>query len=173
MAANDPAAVFLGTYRMVHLDANDNAIAELLEKLAAEFGAVTVTSAVMTDPQTMPKVKKRKSTILREDDKLLIRIKAVGSEVIDVSHLKATVRVPVTFKNKRTGVVYEKTMKYADFTDLLVAGGDVAALAAKQWYDWITYTIPAQSEMKLGHELQDVRVDSALLLHLDTNTTDA
>jgi hypothetical protein len=40
-------------------------------------------------------------------------------------------------------------------------------MIAGNWLDWLEYTVPAQSEMKLGHNIQDVRVDSALLLALD------
>jgi len=161
-------AMFLGTFRLLHLDANDNVIAESLEKLASEFGIVAANTAIETDPQKMPKVKKNRSTIFKEDDKLLVRMKAVGSETSDIDQFTPEVRIPITFRNARTGVVYEKTLYYSDFTDLLVAAGD-QTLAAGQWYDWLTYTIPAQSELKLGHDVQDVRVDSALNLAVDLN----
>lgn len=159
---------FLGTFRIVHRDANDNTIAELLEKLASEFGMIAVTSTPITDPQQMPKVKKHLSTIIREDDKLVLMIKAVGAETSDIDQQDRVVRIPVTFRNRRTGVTYEKTLSYADFTDLLIAAGD-QTLAAGQWYNWLTYTVPAQSEVKLGHAIQDVRVDSALNLALELN----
>lgn len=165
-------AAFLGTYRLVHRDSNDNTIAELLEKAASEFGTVAVTSAPISDPQQMPKVKKHLSTVLKQDDKLVIMIQAVGAEVSDVSAQGTAdavqIRVPVTFRNVRSGVVYEKTLTYGDFTDLIVAAGD-QTLAANQWYDFLTYTIPAQSELKLGHGIQDVRVDSAINLAVDLN----
>jgi hypothetical protein len=125
---------FLGTFRLVHRDANDNTIAELVEKLASEFGIIiTTTAAPFSDPQQMPKVKKPLST----------------------------------FRNVRTGITYEKTLNYADFTTQFASDVASPVMIAGNWLDWLEYTVPAQSEMKLGHNIQDVRVDSALLLALD------
>lgn len=159
---------FLGTYRLVHRDSNDNTIAELLEKLAAEFGIIVVTSTPNTDMQKMPKVKKNLSTIMKEDDKLVLMGKPNYAATFDVDQFTWDIQIPVTFKNIRSGVVYEKTLEAADFTDLILAAGDQTA-AAGQWYNLLTYTVPAQSQMKLGHTVQDVRVDSALNLAWDTN----
>jgi len=158
---------FLGTFRVTHRDSNDNTIAELLEKLAAEFGIiVTTTAAPFSDPQQMPKVKKGLSTVLKQDDKLVISLKPVGAQVVGSANLHQ-IRVPVTFRNVRTGVVYEKTLNYADFTTHFASDVASPVMIAGIWYDWLSYTVPAQSEMKLGHSIQDVRVDSALLLALD------
>lgn len=158
---------FLGTYRLVHRDSNDNTIAELLEKLAAEFGIIALNSTPNTDMQKMPKVKKNLSTVLKEDDKLVLMGKPNQALTFDVDQFTWDIQIPVTFRNIRSGVVYEKTLEYLDFTDLILAAGDQTAAA--QWYDLLTYTIPAQSEMKMGHAVQDVRVDSALNLAWDTN----
>ena len=159
---------FLGTFRLLHRDANDNNIAELTEKTAAEFGIVAVNSTPNTDPQKMPKVKKRLSTVLQEDDKLVLVGKPnVTGLTFDVDQFTWDLRIPVTFRNKRSGVRYEKTLEYVDFTDIIKAAGDQTA--ALGWYDLLEYVVPAQSEMKLGHDVQDVRVDSALNLAWDTN----
>jgi len=161
-------AGFLGTFRIVHRDGNDNNIAELLEKTSAEFGIVAATSSPNTDPQKMPKVKKHLSTLLREDDKLVLMGKPnVTAQVIDVDQFTWDLMIPVTFRNKRSGVVYEKTLEYVDFTDTIKAAGDQTA--ALGWYDLLEYSVPAQSEMKLGHAIQDVRVDSAINIAWDTN----
>ena len=159
---------FLGTYRVVHRDSNDNTIAELLEKLSSEFGIIAVTSTPETDAQKMPKVKKHLSTILKEDDKLVLMGKPSTAPTIDVDQFTWDIRIPVTFRNIRSGVTYEKTLEYADFTDLILAAGDQTG-AVGQWYNLLTYTIPAQSAMKLGHSIQDVRVDSALNIAWDSN----
>ena len=159
---------FLGTFRLVHRDNNDNTIAELMEKLTSEFGIVAVTSTPETDAQKMPKVKKHLSTILKEDDKFVIMMKPNSAQVWDIDQLAREIRIPVTFRNRRSGVTYEKTLEYLDFTDLLKAAGD-QTLASGQWYDYLTYTIPAQSELKLGHAIQDVRVDSAINLAVEMN----
>lgn len=159
---------FLGTWRLVHRDSNDNTIAELLEKLAAEFGMIIVTSTPESDAQKMPKVKKPLSTIMREDDKLVVMGKPNYAVVNDVDQYTWDIRIPVTFRNRRSGVTYEKTLEYADFTDKIILLGD-ATLASGSWYDLLEYAVPAQSEMKLGHAIQDVRVDSALNLAWDSN----
>lgn len=148
----------MGLVRIVHRDANDNTIAELLEKHTSEFGSAAADTAVGTnDPQQMPKVKKGLSTVLKEDDKLVLMFKpdadiASGSDIL-------TLRIPVTFRNIRTGVVYEKTLVGGDFED---DGTIDKVCTAGDWVDLDEYIVPAQSELKLGHAIQDVRVDSAL-----------
>lgn len=150
-----------GTYRIVHRDSNDNTIAELLEKHSDEFaGAV---GAPQTDPQKMPKVKKGLSTIMKEDDKMVIMLKSslANAGVGTLTGVRYP-RIPVTFKNRRSGVVYEKTLVKGDFTDKKDVQGPGGAYVVGTWYDCEEYVVPAQSEMKLGHGIQDVRVDSAI-----------
>ena len=159
-----------GTYRFVHRDSNDNTIAELLEKHSSEFGGAV--GAPQTDPQKMPKVKKALSTILREDDKLVLMVKPDkangGKNTLAGNRF---VRIPVTFRNRRSGVRYEKTLVKGDFTDMknVGAGGADGGYIVGTWYDVEEYVIPAQSELKLGHALQDVRVDSALYYQRDVD----
>lgn len=150
----------MGLVRIVHKDANDNTIAELLEKHTSEFGSGAADVAVGTsDPQQMPKVKKHLSTVLKQDDKLVLMFKSDGAQTGAASDL-LTLRIPVTFRNVRTGVVYEKTLVAGDFT----GDGDMSAqdLVVGTWAELDSYVVPAQSELKLGHAIQDVRVDSAL-----------
>ena len=150
----------MGLLRIVHKDANDNTIAELLEKHTSEFGSAAADTAVGTsDPQQMPKVKKPLSTILKQDDKLVLMFKSDGAQT-GAANDDLTLRIPVTFRNVRTGVVYEKTLVSGDFA----GDGDMSAqnLVAGVWTELDYYTVPAQSELKLGHSIQDVRVDSAL-----------
>ncbi|GAH26108.1 unnamed protein product, partial [marine sediment metagenome] len=150
-------AMITGTYRFVHRDSNDNTIAELLEKHSFEFGGAV--GVPISDPQRMPKVKKALSTILREDDKLVLMLKPDvlftkgGLETADAR----VMRIPVTFRNRRSGVIYEKTLVKGDFTDKKVHAED-DTYKAGIWYDIEEYVIPAQSELKLGHAIQDVRV---------------
>ena len=169
MASN----IFEGMYRLVHVDANDNIVAELLEKHSSEFGiadAATGTEATYeTDAQKMPKVKKHLSTVLRQDDKLVLRGMPDVDTTVDVSDDGWSLRIPVTFKNVRTGVVYEKTLTFASFTEKISA--DVT-LEDGVWYDLLEYAIPAQSMVKLGHAIQDVRVDSAIYIGFDSDITD-
>jgi hypothetical protein len=160
-----------GTYRIVHRDANDNTIAELLEKHKTELLGVLGTPEA--DAQKMPKVKKGLSTVLRQDDKLVIMYKHEGTTRTIVTGTSGvrTLRIPVTFRNIRTNIVYEKTLVAGDFTDkkdITLVGNKWVAAA---WYDEEEYIIPAQSELKLGHNLQDVRVDSAINIQHDVQTS--
>lgn len=155
-----PITTEMGLFRIVHKDANDNTIAELLEKHTSEFGSAAADVAVGTsDPQQMPKVKKHLSTVLKQDDKLVLMFNSDGAQTGAASDL-LTLRIPVTFRNVRTGVVYEKTLVAGDFA----GDGDMSTqnLVAGTWTELDYYTVPAQSELKLGHAIQDVRVDSAL-----------
>ena len=161
----------MGILRIVHKDANDNVIAELLEKHTSEFGSTAAGTAVgTTDPQQMPKVKKTLSTVLKQDDKLALMFKPDAALVAAATPGTAqdglTLRIPVTFRNVRTGVVYEKTLVASDFTingeDAAGAGLWEIVSAAGVWVWLANYIVPAQSELKLGHAIQDVRVDSAL-----------
>ena len=159
-----------GTYRLVHRDSNDNTIAELTEKHKSEFLGVLGTPE--SDPQKLPKVKKPFSTILKEDDKLVLMYKHEGATVTIATGATGvrTLRVPVTFRNRRSGVRYEKTLVAGDFTDKK----DITLIGnkwvANTWYDMESYIIPAQSEVKRGHSIQDVLVDSALNIQHDVQT---
>ena len=160
-----------GTYRIVHRDSNDNTIAELLEKHKTEL--IGVLGTPESDPQKMPKVKKHLSTILKQDDKLVVMYKHEGTTLTIVTGTSGvrTLRIPVTFRNIRSGIVYEKTLVAADFTD----AKDITLVGNKwvagTWYDAEEFVIPAQSEVKLGHAIQDVRVDSALNIQHDVQTS--
>jgi len=150
----------MGLLRIVHKDANDNVIAELLEKHTSEFGSAAADATMANnDPQKMPKVKKHLSTVLKQDDKLVLMFNSDGAQT-GAANDALTVRIPVTFRNIRTGVVYEKTLVAGDFA----GDGDMSAqnLVAGVLTELDYYTVPAQSELKLGHAIQDVRVDSAL-----------
>jgi hypothetical protein len=158
-----------GTYRIVHRDSNDNTIAELLEKHSSEFGGAV--GDPQDDPQKMPKVKKQLSTVIREDDKFVIMFKA--DETFTVGSITTGnaryLRIPVTFRNRRSGVVYEKTLVKGDFENRKPhSNGDTYTIDT--WYDLESYTVPAQSEMKFGHAIQDVRVDSCLNIQRDIET---
>ena len=111
----------------------------------------------------MPKVKKVLSTVLKQDDKLIVMFKPSIADVENAAPEETqNIRMPVTFRNVRSKVVYEKTLTYSDFTEIRATGVAAQVWALNTWYDMLSYTIPAQSELKLGHAIQDVRVDSAL-----------
>ena len=156
--------LFDGNFRLEHRDASDVPIAQILAKNQKEFGNIAGTE--QTDPQKMPKVKKHLSTILKEDDKLvvLMNLDTAATEAGAANALSFLYRIPVTIRNVRTGVVFEKTLGATDFTAKMVsAASKVWAVAT--WQIAGEYSIPAQTEIKLGHAVQDVRVDSALNLY--------
>lgn len=159
-----------GTYRLVHRDNNDNTLAEILEKHSSEFGGTTGTP--QTDPQKMPKVKKELSPIIQEDDKFVIMFKpdATVTEHSTSTAATNTVRIPVTVKNLRTGVVFEKTLVKGDFTDRRPYAHS-QIWTSGVWYDIFSLTLGAQLQMKIGHRIQDARVDGAINLQKDVTTS--
>lgn len=159
-----------GTYRLVHRDNNDNTLAEILEKHSSEFGGATGTP--QSDPQKMPKVKKHLSPLIQEDDKFVVMFKpdTTVTEHTTSSAATNTLRIPVTVKNLRTGVVYEKTLVVGDFTDRRPYANS-QAWTSSVWYDIFSLTLGAQLQMKVGHNIQDNRVDSALNLQKDVTTS--
>jgi len=163
--------IFEGEFRIVHLDANDNAIADLLSMRSEQFGIENkgsgTTATFERDLQRLPKIPKI-NDILAEDDKLVIRVKPDNDTVVDVDDQDRYILVPVTVRNVRTNVVYPRILAYVDFTDLIDA--DVT-LAGGKWYNWLEYVIPAQTELKLGVSMPDVRTASALSLQWDCNIT--
>ena len=163
--------IFVGEFRIVHLDANDNAIADLLSMRSEQFGIENkgsgTTATFERDLQRLPKIPKI-NDILAEDDKLVIRVKPDNDTVVDVDDQDRYILVPVTVRNVRTNVVYPRILAYVDFTDLIDA--DVT-LAGGKWYNWLEYIIPAQTELKLGVSMPDVRTASALSIQWDCNIT--
>lgn len=153
----------VGDYRITHEDYNDMPIAVLVEKHAYEFAVGTTAP---TDRQTQPSIKKQLSTILKEDDKLCLYAK-FDNAITENGTTNATFTwsIPITFRNKASGHIFEKTLTYNDFT---TTGCDVPTnskvWSASKWYKLGYYQVPSQSEVKLGHNLQDNRVDSKLIL---------
>jgi len=163
--------IFEGEYRIVHLDANDNAIADLLSMRSEQFGIENKSSGTVAsferDLQRLPKIPKIQD-VLAEDDKLVVRVKPDKDIDVDVDDQDRYILVPVTVRNVRTNVVYPRILAYVDFTDLIDA--DVTLKAGK-WFNWLEYIIPAQTELKLGVTMPDVRTASALSLQWDANIT--
>jgi len=163
--------IFVGEVRLVHTDANDNTVADLISKRSEEFGIVNKSSGTVAeferDLQRLPKIPKIQD-ILAEDDKLIIRVKPDSDTVVDVDDQDRYILIPVTVRNVRTNVVYPRILAYVDFTDLIE---DDVTLKGGKWYNWLEYIIPAQTEMKLGVTMPDVRTASALSIQWDCNIT--
>ena len=163
--------IFVGEIRLVHTDANDNTVADLISKRSEEFGIVNKSSGTVAeferDLQRLPKIPKIQD-ILAEDDKLIIRVKPDNDTIVDVDDQDRYILIPVTVRNVRTNVVYPRILAYVDFTDLIE---DDVTLKGGKWYNWLEYVIPAQTEMKLGVTMPDVRTASALSIQWDCNIT--
>lgn len=158
-----------GTWRLVHRDNRDNNLGEVLEITHQAFGGVTGTP--QSDPQKLPKVKKTART-LYQDDKLVVMFKpsTTVTEAASSSAAANMVQIPVTIKNLRSGFVYESYLTEGDFTDKR-AYVNSQPWTAGTWYDCWSLTVGAQLAIRIGHNLQDVRVDSALNLQKDVTTS--
>jgi len=164
------ATMQVGTYRLVHRDNNDNTLAEICEIRSEQFGGVLGTP--QADIQRWPTVKKDMSPTIMEDDKLVIMFKpsTTLTEHSTAAAAANTVLVPVTIKNMRSGVVYEKDLAVSDFTDRRAYANSQVWTAAV-WYDIWSITLGAQLQMKIGHRIQDVRVDSKIYIQKDSTTS--
>lgn len=157
--------LFDGVVRLTHTDAGDVPLAVLISKNFKEFGNTAGT--VNSDPQKLPKVKKDfPRSIMMQDDKLKVEMKldTTATEAASSNALARDFRIPVTVKNNRTNMVYEKTLASGDFTAKAVSAVS-KVWATGTWYAVDELSIPAQQEYKLGHTVQDVRVDGALNLY--------
>lgn len=157
-----------GVWRLIHMDANDIPLSVIMEKHSSEF--LGTVGSPETDAQKLPKFKRFESPIINEDEKLVITFKPDDS-VTQAASAAAFVRhyrVPVTYNNLRSGHTFEKTLIDGDFSVIEKPAVD-KVLPAGQWIYLSEYTLPAQSQMVLGHGLQDVRVDSAIRLQIDIN----
>lgn len=162
----------VGKFRLVHYDYNDTALAVLTEKHAYEFAKGTTAP---TDRQTQPSININDSTIIKEDDKLvvLVNLDANITEHSTSSERNLwTWQIPITFKNERTGNKFKKTLSVNDFS---FTGAEAPANSktwvSGKWYMLGYYQVPAQSSIKLGHTIQDVRVDSKIILHQALTTS--
>lgn len=158
-----------GAYRLIHRDNNDNSLGEILEISHLQFGGAV--GAPRTDPSLMPKVKKT-NRIIMQDDKLVIAFKPDTTVTEHTTSTAATntVMIPVTIRNIRTRNVYEKTLTKTDFTDKRAYANSQPWTAAV-WYDIFSLILGAQLELKVGHGLQDVRVDGAINIQKDVTTS--
>lgn len=106
---------------------------------------------VATDPRQLQIVPKS-IDMLMEDDKMILEYSALAATSIDYDSAEAftKVRVPVTIRNKRTGTIFEKTLRHPDF-----ASADVTISAANTFTVIGTYTVGAQEEVKLGWNIAE------------------
>ena len=101
-----------------------------------------------TDMQKMPILPKGMGGGLREDDYLILEGMDDGSGQSMIQPTLQYLRIPVTVRNRRTGIVTERVLAPADFT---VSAAYAATDLPTAFYGEIAYiAIPAQEEWKLG-----------------------
>lgn len=101
-----------------------------------------------TDMQKMPILPKGVGGVLREDDYLLLEAKDDGSTQSRLIGTLQNMRIPVTVRNRRTGIVTEKVLAPADFT--MTTDFADADMSATYWREVGYVAIPAQEEWKMG-----------------------
>lgn len=106
---------------------------------------------VSTDPRQLQIVPKSVD-LLMEDDKMILEYSAMAATNIDYTAAEAwtKIRIPVTVRNKRTGTIFEKTLRHPDF-----ASADVTISGANTFTVIGTYTVGAQEEVKLGWSIAE------------------
>lgn len=133
-----------GALRLVFSDAS-----ETNKRVIGEWA--TEQLDISTDPRQqiiMPKSK----DMLEEDDKLIVEVSLLAASTIDYTATEAftKMRIPVTIRNKRTGTVFERILRHPDFTS-----ADITIGAANTWTVIGTYTVSAQEQVKIGHNIAE------------------
>jgi len=142
-------------YRLVVTDASKTKKVVVWEGHSSHFnptnGAAASYPAFETDMQKLPIIPKGIGGILREDDYLLIEAKDDGSTQSQLLASNQALRIPVTKRNRRTGIVSEQILSPTSFT----VTTDFAAvdMSATYWREIAYVQVPAQEEWKLGHAI--------------------
>lgn len=124
-----------GSVRIIFSDA-DETVRNTIEEYPTEALDIS------TDPRQQL-IQSKSVASVGEDDKITLSVKLVAASSIDYG--LSQIRIPVTVKNLGTGVVYEKTLRHADF-----AVADTVVSAANTWTVVGSYTVPPQQRIKLG-----------------------
>lgn len=139
-------------YRLVVTDARKTKRVVVAEYHASEFQPQNAEDAAypqfVTDPQQMPILPKGIGGILGEDDYLLIEAKDDGSTESQILPTHQRIRIPVTIRNRRTGVVTEKFLSPSDFT--VTTDFAAADMSPTYWREIAYVQVPAQEQWKLG-----------------------
>jgi len=142
-------------YRLVVTDASKTKKVVVWEGHSSHFnptnGAAASYPAFEGDMQKLPIIPKGIGGILREDDYLLIEAKDDGSTQSQLIASNQALRIPVTKRNRRTGIVSEQILSPSSFT----VTTDFAAsdMSATYWREIAYVQVPAQEEWKLGHAI--------------------
>lgn len=136
-----------GEVRITFTDASEGNKQFVMEGSTERLRCRVAAGAVEADARKYLVMAKSKAA-LEEDDKILLEFKPVTATEVDYG--LTIIEIPVTIRNKRTGAVYERTLRHGDF-----ATGDVTSIAANKWTIIGTYTVSAQEQVKLGWNIAE------------------
>lgn len=139
-------------YRLVVTDARKTkrvVVAEYhTDEFAPENAAQDGYPRFVNDLQKMPILPKGVGGILGEDDYLVIEAKDDGSGQSKIQAAPQRLRVPITIKNRRTGIITEKFLGPNDFT--ITTDYASQNLPANYYVEIASVQVPAQELWKLG-----------------------
>lgn len=142
-------------YRLVVTDASKTKKVVVWEGHSSHFnptnGADAAYPAFEDDMQKLPIIPKGIGGVLREDDYLLIEAKDDGSTQSQLIATNQALRIPVTKRNRRTGIVSEQILSPTSFT--VTTDFAAADMSATYWREIAYVQVPAQEEWKLGHAI--------------------
>ncbi|MCK9520831.1 MAG: hypothetical protein M0R74_17680 [Dehalococcoidia bacterium] len=142
-------------YRLVVTDASKTKKVVVWEGHSSHFnpvnGAAASYPAFESDMQKLPIIPKGIGGVLREDDYLLIEAKDDGSTQSQLIATNQALRIPVTKRNRRTGIVSEQILSPSSFT--VTTDFAAADMSATYWREIAYVQVPAQEEWKLGHAI--------------------
>ena len=142
-------------YRLVVTDASKTKKVVVWEGHSSHFnptnGAAASYPAFEDDMQKLPIIPKGIGGVLREDDYLLIEAKDDGSTQSQLIATNQALRIPVTKRNRRTGIVSEQILSPSSFT--VTTDFAAADMSATYWREIAYVQVPAQEEWKLGHAI--------------------
>ncbi len=145
-----------GEIRITYTDASEANKAFVMEASTERLRCRHATGSVEADARKYLVLPKSQAS-LEEDDKILIEFKPILATLIDV--VNTVLELPVTIRNKRTGTVHERTLRWGDFQT-----ADVTGIAANKWTIVGTYTVSAQEQVKIGWNIAQ---NSRILMQLE------
>jgi len=142
-------------YRLVITDASKTKRVVVWEGHSSLFNPVNAAAAsnpaFESDMQKMPIIPKGVGGVLREDDYLLLEAKDDGSTQSQIATAAAAtfrLRIPITVRNRRTGIVTERVLGVADMN--LTTDFNAADMSATFYREIGYWQVPAQNEAKVG-----------------------
>ncbi len=128
-----------GDVRIVFSDAQESRKVKMFEAATEILDANTTLQDQLIVPFS--------GETIHEDDLMKVEVKVGTASSADYG--LSTVRIPITRRNKSTGIETATYLRDSDFR-----AADVT-LTANTWVVLGTYTVSAQEDVKLGHRIPD------------------